>query len=146
MEKRKTEDEDRAKWTKGYSQYRAINGDVSLDFLDALPPSLDFVRNGADEDFVETDERFGEYLEKCVAEGRKVAAYTFCAFFYKKGEWFVFPFDEEGSVEELDAVSDDTPSDAVVRETGEGGAVASVRSKNYASFLEAVQEVNATVL
>ena len=135
-----------AKWTKGYTQYRAVNDDVPLSFLDSLPPSLDFVRNGADADFVKTDERFGEYLAKCVAEKRKVAPYTFCAFFYKKGDWFMFPFDEDATEEQLDDVSDDTPAKAVVRETGEGGVVVSVRSKDYAAFVSAVQEVQCAVM
>ena len=130
--------------TQGYLNYCEKNGDLDLSFLDNIPAVLDFVRNGQDDDFPMTDERFGNYLAKCADEKRKVAAYTFVDFFYKQGDWFTFPLDHE--FEEIDETDEDEPSDSVQTDIDESGETVAVRSRDYASFIENVQNVPITIM
>lgn len=144
MAEEKAKEQDAPNATQGYLNYCEQNGDLDLSFLDNIPAVLDFVRNGQDDDFPMTDERFGNYLAKCADEKRKVAAYTFVDFFYKQGDWFTFPLDHEFA--EADETDEDEPSDSVQTETDESGETVAVRSRDYASFIENVQNVPITIM
>lgn len=123
--------------TSGYKNYVERFGEPNLDFIENLPCEVN-VLEGESDTFVATDKRFGEYLAQCVSHGVEVAPLSFVDFFFKKGEWYVYPTDKE----EVLALAKESkgeiePSPYLV----ENDVITGVFTKDYATFVEIVSEV-----